>query len=70
MIDLIVKNVFQNSTRIDNVVKVINKTNKRNLAGVLMLSISIWSIAKMVEKHDKKINELEAELEVMKSKLA
>lgn len=70
MIDLVVKSVFQNSTRIDNIVKVINKTNKRNLAGVLMLSVSIWSIAKMVDRHERKINELETELEEIKSKLA
>lgn len=70
MIDLIVKNIFQNSTRIDNIVKAVNKTNKRNLVGVLMLSISMWSIAKMIEKHDEKINELETELEEIKSMLA
>ena len=69
MIDLVIKSVFQNSTRIDNVVKTINRTNKRNFVGVLMLSATIWSIATVVKQHEEKISELEAELEEIKSEL-
>lgn len=70
MINLIVKNIFENSTKIESIIKHVRKADKQNFFGVLMLSTSIWAIASLVKQHEEKINALEAELEGIKSKLA
>ena len=68
MIDLVVKSVFQNSTRIDAIARTINKVNKQHMIGGLMLAVTIWSISKVVQKHEEQLNSIEATLKEMKSK--
>lgn len=72
MIDLMVKNIFENSNRIDSIAKHINKLNKKHCILLLLIAANSYIITKAVAKHEEKINELEKKVKGMeiKSKLA
>lgn len=70
MIDLIFKKIIENSNRIDSIAKNINKTNKKTCFQILLIATTIYTISRTVKKHENKINELEMELEMIKSNLA
>ena len=69
MIDLMIKNIFENDKRIDSVIKYVNKTNKKNCLQILLVTATVCVITATVKAHEERIDELEAELEVIKSKL-
>lgn len=68
MINLMIKNIFENSNKIDIIVKHINKTNKINCFKFLVVSASICAVMNKIEKQDKEINNLKTEIEELKSK--
>ena len=68
MINLMVKNIFDNSKKIDAIVKHINKVNKKNCFEFIMIAFAIHLISKTVEKHEEEIDNLKKEIEEMKSK--
>lgn len=70
MINLMVKNIFENSTKIESIIKHVRTADKKHFFGILMLSTSMWAIATLVKQHEEKINNLEEELERVKSILA
>lgn len=70
MINLMVKAIFDNSNKIDSIAKYINKSNKRTCLQVLLLTTTICIITSAVKSQEERINNLETELEVIKSKLA
>ena len=70
MISLMIKNIFENSNKIDSVIKHINKTDKRNCLDFLMIGAALYSVTKIVKKHEEKINDLETKLEGIKSIIA
>ena len=68
MIDLMIKSIFENSNKINSVVKHINKTNAKFSIQILLLSTSIYILAKSVKKNEIEISKIKMELEEMKSK--
>lgn len=68
MIDLVIKNVFQNSNKIDTIINHINKTNKRYCAMFLLIAANFYITTKIIKNHDNKIKEFESKLEEIKSK--
>lgn len=68
MINLIIKDVFENRSRIDSIVKHINKVDKRYCLMFLLMTAELYITAKVVIKNQEKINNLELKLEEMKSK--
>lgn len=68
MINLMVKNIVNNSNRIDAIVKYINKSNKKHCFEFLLVTATIVTITKVVGKHEQEINDLKNEIEEMKSK--
>lgn len=69
MINLIIKNIFENSNKIDSIAKYINNTNKKTCLQFLLVAISMCAITSVVKAHEEKINDLEEELERIKSDL-
>lgn len=68
MITLLVKDIFENSNKIDVIVKHINKTNKINCLKFFVVSAAVCAVIKKVEKQDKEIDNLKTEIEELKSK--
>ena len=68
MINLMVKNIFENSNKIDSVIKYVNKANKKYCLNFLLIGISLYAMTKTIKNHEEKISNLEFELEEMKSK--
>lgn len=68
MIDLMVKNIFQNSNKIDTIIKHINKTDKRYCLMFLLVTANIYVGTKIMNKQEQRISDLENELKEMKSK--
>lgn len=69
MIELMIRKVFQNSNRIDTIVKHVNKIDNRNCLILLLLSTNLYLASRVIKNHDEKINELETEIEGIKSNL-
>lgn len=68
MINLMIKNIFENTNRIDNMAKYINKINTKHCLHAMMLTVGFYLVVKTVENQEERIKELENELEEMKSK--
>lgn len=68
MINLMIKNIFENSKNIDKIVEHVNKVNKRNCLNFALIGFAICLVTIVIEKHDQRIEELETQLEEMKSK--
>lgn len=70
MIELMIKNVFDNGNRIDAIAKYINKMDKRYCWIFLLMSTNIFVASQLIRKNKEKIEELEARLNGIESKLA
>lgn len=68
MIELMVKNIFENSNKIDTIAKYINKLNKKYCLMFVLIAADSYVTTKIIRKHEEKIIELETELKEMKSK--
>ena len=68
MLNLMVKNIVNNSNRIDAIVKHINKSNKKHCFEFLLVAATIYTITKVVGKHEQEICDLKNEIKEMKSK--
>lgn len=68
MIQLMLKNIFENSNKIDTLVKRVSKLDKYNMFMFAILLSDIYLLAKLSKKHDKEIKELKSEFEELKSK--
>ena len=68
MINLMIKNIFENSNKIDAVVKYVDSVNKRNCLKFLLISLSMTAVLITVDKQEKEIEDLKKEIEEMKSK--
>lgn len=68
MINLIVKNISDNSNKIDAIVNYINKTNKGNCFKFITIAAIFYTVAKRIEKQDEEINDLKIKIEELKSK--
>lgn len=62
MIDLLFQNVISNTNKIDSISKYINKTNMRNTILTGLIIINVYAIVKTVQKHDKRISEIESKM--------
>lgn len=70
MIDLMVKNIINNSTKINSISKSINSISKKHGTQMLLISIALYTICKTIKKQKEKIDDLEMEIEGIKSSLA
>ena len=68
MINLMIKSIFENSNKIDSIVKHVNKTNRKHCLEFALVAIAIYTMTKTIKNHEEKISNLEIELEEMKSK--
>lgn len=59
MINLMIKSIFENSNKIDAVIKYINKTEIKRYLGTVFVTLSICSLTKKVKEQEAKINSLE-----------
>lgn len=65
MINLIVRGVFEHSTKVETMIKQIDK---KKFARYLYLFMTIYSMSKMIKQHDERIDNIEKELKEMKLK--
>lgn len=68
MINLMLKNIFENGIKIDTITKHINRLDRYNTTMFFILLADIYLLVKLSKKHDDKINELEDEIKELKSK--
>ena len=68
MIDLMVKNIFENTKKIDSVIKHINKTDNKYCLLFLLVTVNCYIGTKIINKQGQRISALENELKEMKSK--
>ena len=68
MIDLMIKNIFENTNRIDNIANYINRMNKKHCLNIILLTSGLYITAKILKKHEDKINDLELQIKELKSK--
>lgn len=68
MIDLMIKNIFDNNNKIDAVIKCIKKTDSRNRFAYFLIAFNLYLVSKAVKNQEERIKELEISLEEMKSK--
>lgn len=66
MIDLIINKVFENSTKIDTLMK---QLNKKKVTQCLFIFTTIFSMSRVIKRHEKKISELETQINGIKSTL-
>ena len=70
MIELMIKNVFDNGNRIDAIAKYINKMDKRYCWIFFLMSTNMFVASQLIRKNKEKIEELETRLNGIESKLA
>ena len=63
MIQLMIKNICENTNKIDSLSKQIKKTNTKIGLQLLLMGVGIYVIAKFVKDHETEIKELRAELD-------
>lgn len=68
MINLMIKNIFENTNRIDNIVRHINKNNTKQCLYTIIITTSLYAVVKLVANQEERIKDLEIQLEEMKSK--
>ena len=56
MIELIIKNLVENSNKIDSIVKYINTTNKRNSLIILLSTATICTVVGAIKIQEEKIS--------------
>ena len=66
MINMVINKIFKNRTKIDTM---LNQLDKSEFRRFLFLSVTVYSISKVVKKHDKKIKDLESEVKGIQSKI-
>ena len=67
MIELIIRGIFENSEKIDNMTRCLNKFKKKHVAQIILLAASSYLLNKRINKQEEKIIDLETELEGMRS---
>ncbi len=68
MENLIMKNIFENSAKINGLTKYVKKVYKKCAWGFIFTAVALWSTNELVKQHDEEINNLKKEIEEMKSK--
>lgn len=64
MIDIVMKKVFEHNTKLETMIKQIDKKNLQ----ILSLFVTVYAMWKIIKKHDKQINDIKNELKEIKSK--
>ena len=63
MLDIIIKNICENSNKIDTVAKYAKKSNNRIGLQIILLCVGLYTVTKTVKNHEKEIRELKTKLE-------
>lgn len=63
MLDIIIKNICENSNKIDAVAKYAKKSNNRIGLQIILLCVGLYTVTKTVKNHEKEIRELKTKLE-------
>lgn len=67
MLNMMIKNICENSNRIDTVEKAVKKSGNRFAFQILLLCAGLFAVTKTIKNHETEINELKANLENMKT---
>lgn len=65
---IITKTVFENSIKIDVLLKHVNKINKKHGIAFILIAVYMHLTNKQIKDQQKEINNLKEEIEEMKSK--
>lgn len=68
MIEMLLKTLFENRCKINDVIDYINKMNKKHRLEAIAIILGLCAIAKSIKNNEERIKLLELELEDMKSK--
>ena len=68
MIEMLLKTVFENKCKINDVIDYINKLNAKHRLEAIAVVLGMCAVAKVVKNNRERIMFLELELEQMKSK--
>lgn len=68
MENLIIKNIFENSAKINSLAKCINKVSIRNSLCFIITGLTLVTITETIKNQQEEINNLKTEIEEMKSK--
>lgn len=68
MIEMLLKTLFENRCKINDVIDYINKMNKKHRLEAIAIILGLYAMTKSIKNNKERIKLLELELEDMKSK--
>ena len=68
MINLMVKNIFENKINVEKLTNYVNKTNKILCVDLILIAVTLYAIVNKIDEQQEEIDNLKNEIKEMKSK--